>query len=176
MGSWLWDTHRVNEDLTWQLFSSTPEATSSPHPPQNVKTSLKRSFEERHGYTDAKETWKSAAESDRLFPEGLKSIACQLEQNLQQTLFLTELTYSWDFNQENSSLYHLGSLSSFNSGQLRRAWETYLELARGKMTLLYPLLSLHCFFPHILGSFWPQRKLWYHSGHFKARQGRQSWC
>lgn len=29
-------------------------------------------------------------------------------------------------------LYHLGSLSSFNSGQLRRAWETCLELARGK--------------------------------------------
>lgn len=46
-------------------------------------TFTKRSFEERHGYTDAKETWKSAAESDRLFPEGLKSIVCQLEQNLQ---------------------------------------------------------------------------------------------
>lgn len=101
-------------------------------PDKNVKTALKRSFEERHPYTDAKETWKSAAESDSLFPEGLKSTACQLEQSPQQAFFFKLNLPTPEILIRKNPLYHLGSLSSFNSRQLRRAWETCLELARGK--------------------------------------------
>lgn len=63
---------------------------------ENVKKLLTKgggeSFEDSRQYTDADKKWKSAAENESIFPEGLKSIACQLKQSIQKAFF-SNLTY-----------------------------------------------------------------------------------